>query len=531
MNSIYAIHQNPGPLLYILPTEKDVNKAFKEKIMGMIELTPSLNNKIMHPKGRKFSVRCIKLRSMTLHAGWAGGLGSLSSTPFQFVILDEIRLMGNSTGKESNAVKLANDRMKSYKKFGRSQAYGVTTPSEEYDLMYNQIKTPNTTQYWFMIKCASCDKYYIPNFFKNVKYDKGADECICLCPYCKNKQPEEDNLKRDFNKGSAYGIYEQQGSTDLSHILKDRRVVFRFNTLVSPFTSLSTIYREYESTKDRVDDYKNFWQCWLGLFWKHRTSKMDEESLKKRIKKGFKKGTVPPDVKFLTAGVDVQDVGFYVTVCGWAENKVCYIIDQYIIDCHKDRTNVAKTEEVLNNRLANKVWDKWEIACFAIDIADGDRFHEVVDATASMDKCFRVYGNESDRQVTTIKYYNTYDYYRVKASVYLEETDGSKNLVLPEDIEQDYITQFSNSKKVITTDKRGNSVTTWVKEGQNDYRMATVYAWECLDLPFNTFTLRDKLDDSTFSLNPRIKIEVATEDLIDENEDYEYFEDEGWFNV
>jgi len=514
-----TIDQNPGTLLYIYPDENNGKASMQEKLIGMIKDTDFLYKHVVQPEKQNLSTKKIVLDNMTIWPAWSGSLGTLSSKPAKVIILDEIRLMKLSTGRESNAIKLASDRMTTFEAFGQAQAIGVTTPSVEGDLMWTQTQLPDIRILHRMLKCQSCDRFWAPKFKYHVKFDEGADKAILLCPYCHNQQIEGTH-KRLLNKGSQYGIPAiHRGETSIPDIqtLKQAETLFWFESISSPFRSIARIAKEYENTMGSIENYRNTVQCWFAEFWKFSVSKTTAASLKKRIKSGYSRGTVPLGNKYLTAGVDAQDDGFYVTVLAWLKEKECYIVDAYKIECHKDTTTIAKTEAILERRLNTRRWDGWMVASWTIDIADGDRTHELLDATAEMDRCHRINGTNSSKQVTNIVYQSKLDYFLVKAYPYLDESDrlaATGKFHLYENIEQDFLTQFVNAQKVKELHpKTGLDIIVWKKSGQNDYRMAFVYGLECLDFPMEDgYTLRDMLEVDGYTNNPSISIYVDNTD-------------------
>ena len=510
-----TIDQNPGTLLYIYPDENNGKAAMEEKLIEMIKETPFLYKHVVQPEKSNLSTKKIKLDNMTIWPAWSGSLGTLSSKPAKVIILDEIRLMKLVIGKESNAIKLASDRVTTFEAFGQAQAIGVTTPSVKGDLMYQQTLIPDIRILHRMLKCQNCDKYWRPIFSKHVRRDKGTDEAILLCPHCHNRQVEGE-FKKQLNFKSKYGVPKihsgEKEIPDLEHF-KRRKMLFWYESISSPFRSIERIRREYEETFGKIEDYKNFIQCWCAQFWEDDISKVNDKVLRDRKLIGHIKGKVPFGTKYLTAGVDVQDSGFYVVVSAWTHDKSCYIVDQFHIECSIEGASWIKTRSILERRLNTRKWDGWMVAAWTIDIADGDRSDEIIAATSEMDRCYRIRGSSSNTQVTNIQYMKDLDYYRVKAYPYLNESDLlaiTDKFILPEDVDEDFIHQFSNARKIREQHpKTGEDIITWKKSGQNDYRMAFVYSMESLDFIIEgDYTLRDMMERDGYLNNPAILIRV-----------------------
>ena len=508
----HTIDQNPGTLIYILPDENNGKAAMKEKIIGMIEETDWL----MAHVTKKMSVTKIELDNMTIWPGWAGSLGTLSSKPAKVIILDEVRLMPLTIKQESNAIKLAEDRLTTFAEFGQANCYVVSTPSVKGDLIYSQMEVRGTLTVHWMVKCKDCYRHFQADFFKHMKWDIGADDAFIQCPFCKNKL-EEGKHKRILNSSGGYGTNKMSGAKELPSIKSTRqeRMVFRFDSLVSPFRSTHKIVTEFYRTKGIISDYKNFWQGWLAKFWENDVSKTSEKGLKSRIKKGHIKGDVPLGTKFLTAGVDCQDDGFYVTVFAWVGEKECYLVDGFKIEIDMHQAAWKKVRETLKLRLDERTWNGWAVCAWGIDVGDTEFLRLLMDATSEFTKCYRIVGKVQN-QTATIVYKKDTDTYRINKDPYLEETEKHQltdQFHLYENIEDDFILQYIGARKTEEIHpKTGLTIVVWKKVGQNDYRMAAVYAYECLDFTiFETFTLRDMLNKDGYINNPAIKrIKVKT---------------------
>ena len=140
----------------------------------MIQATPDL---LKHAKKtRALTLKSVELDNMTIFPSWSGSLATLSSTPAKKVILDEVRLMKLQIGEESNAIKLANDRLTTFRAMGLAQGYMVSTPSVEGDLLHQQLTVPGTKVFRWHHRCGNCGSVELLDFFKNIKFDPDTKE-------------------------------------------------------------------------------------------------------------------------------------------------------------------------------------------------------------------------------------------------------------------------------------------------------------------------------------------------------------------
>lgn len=503
-----AIDQDPGTLIYITPDEVLSKKGMQEKVINMIDETPELKE---HKTGIKTTSKTgIHLDNMSIYPGWAGSLGTLSSIPAKRVILDEVRLMKLQIGVESNAIKLANDRLTTYKNMGLAQGYAVSTPSVEGDLLHQQLEVPGTLVLKWHIKCEKCGHATILDFFKNIKLIEidGRKRPKCICTKCGNHFDDSDQ-KRRMNANGFYA--PDDGSLKLPSKLA-RRIIFWYDSLASPFRSWQAIWDEFIDTKDRIHDYKNFWQCWLARFWIEDISKTSEEELEKRKHEIENMGVVPEWTKVITAGIDTQDSGFYVTVIAWGENLRLRVIDAYFLACKINVTDAKDIHKLIKRDVVERVYStrnniKWQIGLTAIDTG-GHRTKEIYDGTRDLPRFIWVKGAK-EYQNATIKYSKDYNLYLTRTIEYLEETEEialTENFELAKNIHRDFLNQFINvRKKKEKHPKTGEDKVVWVKVGQYDYRYATIHAFICLDINTSEGTFRRELINEDFMFNPLVK--------------------------
>lgn len=529
-----AIDQDPGPLLYLLPDRFSAEKMIKEKIIDVIESTPCLSYH-KTDKVKDVSKKSIQLDNMSIYPAWSGSLATMSSLPMKKVVLDEVRLMKLTIGSESNAIKLASDRLTTYWQHGVGQGYMVSSASVENDLLHNQLSVHGTLVLHFHSKCPVCGEYQKLSARKNLYFNKDKGKVECRCIHCRGLFPDNDK-KKSWNK---YGVYApldakiyKDGSLE-KPLKKHPRMCFRYGSMVSPFRSWEIIYNEWQQTKGKIHDYKNFIQCWEADFWVDDISSTDSLKLKEHIK-NYLRRDVPSGVKVITCGVDTQDTGFYCTVRGHGINKNTWLIDHFFIPCHIDNATKKEVEEMFLGILDRVYRDKndnpWKIALLALDTG-GHRTKEIYAATKNIKKIAWIKGKNN--QATTIQYSRDLTLYTVRTCEYLEETElrcAENSWHLPKDVTEDYLDQFCCSRKCKQKDpKTGEEKIIWKKTGQNDYRVADCHTFICLDIPTDVGMFRNLIDQDDWSYNPAKKevehIKEIEKDEEDSEEEEEFIDD------
>jgi len=535
-----TIDQDPGTLIYINPDETLTKKNMQEKVINMIDETPCLAE---HKVGmKKTSKTGIELDNMTIYPGWAGSLATLSSIAAKVVILDELRLMKLMIGDESNALKLAGDRLTTYLHMGMGQGFGVSTPSIEGDLLHQQLTVPGTLVLKWAVVCENCGKLQVLDFFKNKKIIKKDGEEIykCICRECGHEFDDSDQ-KRKMNSTGRYVIETKSGLLELPPKLP-KRVVCWYDSMVSPFRSFQAIWDEFKQTKEKLHDYKNFWQCWLARFWIDDISKTSVEHLEER-KVDEACGVVPAWTKVLTGGIDSQKAGFYVTIRAWGENRITRLVDAYFVECRLNVSNASDVRRVIKRDVTDRVFTtidgkRWKLGLTAIDTG-GNRTKQIYEGTSGLERFVWIKGR--DNQNLTISYNKEIQLYLVRTIEYLDETEEKSftdTYELPSNVPKDYLRQWVNIRKARKVNKvTGEESIIWKTVGQFDYRMSDVHTFICIDIPTSVGTFRRELDKPDFFFNPLIKkIEEEAEkhaeeyeEEMDDTEDYEVGTfSEGW---
>jgi len=501
------IEQDPGPGLYILPDKVSGERQVENRIIPMIEETPTLaSHKTRFV--RDLSKSKIALDHMTIYLGWGGSLATMSSNPMKRVWIDEARLMPLTIGNESNAIKLAGDRLTTYLNWNLGQGYVVSSPSVENDLLHQQLSTPNTTELWWYSQCPSCNQYQLLSL-ENLKRDKGTKKGICICSHCNEKFPDTNN-KEDWNINGIYApektqIYNTGALADPFDVTS--RMVFRWTSFVSPFRSFNLIMNEYLQTKGKVHDYKNFWQCWLAQFWVDDVSKTSVNGLLER-KQNYERGQVPEWTKLITAGIDSQGNGFYVEFRAFGAQRQTALVDQVFIECPVGTAQTPEMVKLFQDRIFGRVFDgeggkRWAVSMVAID-SGGNRTQEIYNIGRSFSNLILVKGRNG--QATTIVHNKDINLYLVRTEEYLEETElkcDQELWWLPHNIEPDYLQQFVNIRKISKQNKiTGEKKVIWKKVGQCDYRFACIHTFICLDIPTFAGTYRHRLEEESFMMNP-----------------------------
>lgn len=507
----WSIDQDPGPLLYIYPDEETAKKAMEEKIIGMIRETPCLSKRV---KGiRKISQEGIRLDSMTIYPGWSNSLASLSAFPKKRVVWDEVRLFKLTVGQESNALKLGNDRMTTYLNLGLGQGIMASSPSTEGDLLHQQLDISGTQIMLWNVPCPVCGRFQILDFFTNIKEPKDGGPIVCRCRFegCGGVFDDRDG-KRKWNNKGVYAPKDTPIEKDGSfkgRFKNSKRMIFWYDSMVSPFRSFDRIWTEFIETKDKLHDYRNFVQTWLAQFWKQGFSRSNIESIKLH-KIGYKLGQVPAGVKVLVLGIDTQDDALFYTVWGFGFDNECWLVDEGNLQCQISTTNEDDLFALVQGNLVNAIYlgeddREWKIAIGAWD-SGGHRTKEVYSVCRKVRQILPIKGRNN--QARRVMFSKADTHYNIRTEEYLDETENvavTNKFHLPEDVSLEFMAQFVNKAKLKDQNRKtGHVIWRWTTKGADHLRMASAYAFSCLDIPISAIgTIRSSLRKKDFEMNPK----------------------------
>lgn len=501
-----TIMQSPGNMLYMMPTGDTASRGFQDKILNMIQTTPELFEHVTYPLSSCLTTWHAYLDNMTIHAVCSNSAAQLSSITCPRVVADEVRAMGLSIGNESNPLKLLADRMTVYLEDGLGQGAMVSTPSVEGDLLHLQLSIPETVILYWYTKCEHCGKYQILDFFTNM-FSAGQPIDHCLCQFCCSKMNDKDK-KIELNRHGRYGIDGLDGVEVMPEPPKEKNIVFWYTSMNSPFRSFKSIYNEYIATKDDMNQYRNFIQCWLAQFWENDISATTIEDVKRRLDHDQLRGVVPDGTKCITCGVDTQDDGFYYVIEAHFDMVRSRIIEMGFLESNMYIDSVDVMRSKFASHFENKLYyDKtgkaWSISLWGIDTG-GHRTQPVYQACQGFLKVVMCKGKKIDNNIQVSS--TNKDLYIVNTYNYLEITDKR----LSNDVFSIYgAATISDLHQLIAVRKikkelktTGEEAIVWKKIGKCDLRYALVHSQIVLDVNINRMRLRDELNEPDFTYNP-----------------------------
>ena len=360
-----AIDNDPGPMLYIQPTDKVAEDYSKRRIAPMIQACPTLREKVFKARSRD-AANTISMKTFpggSLAIIGANSPSDLASKPVRYIFLDEIDRFPASAGTEGDPIELAERRTETFRH--NRKIVKTSTPTIKGVSKIEKAYMKGTQEEWHT-ECPHCHQYsYIR--FDDVKFDKEQfkDEngetnytvrnSRWQCPVCQRETPE----------------YEAK-RLPAKWVVKNERALqngvrsFRLNAFMSPWSDWNNIALKFLQAKDDPELLKAFHNTMLGESWEMKDRSGAPEKLYER--REHYNAEVPTGVLVITMGVDTQDNRLEYEVVGWNRDEESWGIARGIIPGRPDSPAVwEEIDDLLDREWQMKNGMKMRILATFVD--------------------------------------------------------------------------------------------------------------------------------------------------------------------
>lgn len=330
----YIIDQQPGPAMFLRPTEWEAMAFSKERMMPLIADTPSLSRHVLGRYDQAIKPLTYDFDRMTLSYAWSQSETSVRGRPIRYVIKDE------SSAYAPGASALADERCKT---FWNAKIVETSTPKDATDTIWRALglkkkagtkpedayltssyeATSSTSVYFYHVQCPRCGgwirlemsqlRWPADMAIRNIE-DHGWYEC----QLCGGKI--RDAEKQFAVRNGEWRTDNPGGSWRGYHL----------NSLYAPWPScrFGAVAAEYLRARSSGDFeiMQGFVNNWCALPYSledigaETVSTVGIQSSKTAGK--YLKNEIPEGVKALTMGVDVQKDCLYWVVAGWGCREI-----------------------------------------------------------------------------------------------------------------------------------------------------------------------------------------------------------------
>lgn len=348
---------DPRPMMYVGPTEKQVLSVSNGRVTPMIKGVPTLREALAGGHKDKTTEKFIN--GVRLGFAWAGSPTELASHPNATVLIDERDRMGPTS--EGDVDSIVNSSVATYD----GQIIRVSTPLEgdvsrgvkdgtcdHWDLAQDEdVSSPiwrwwqNGTRHEWAVPCPECKEYFVPHLdlltydetgtkeelFKSARLTCSANGCAI-----------ENNSKDWMNERGVFVAPGEIVELKKTHALIDSKKVqfgdyldhelpdlsFWVSGLMSPWRPFGAAAKTIFEAKKSGDPKKEqaVINTEFGQVYKHKGQAVDWHVVAD-LKLGYERGSVPSGVKVLTIGVDTHKERLNFVVRGWGVNYESWLID------------------------------------------------------------------------------------------------------------------------------------------------------------------------------------------------------------
>ena len=324
----YAIDQDPGPILMVMPREEDTVSMSTRRVRPMLESSPRLARHLSERKSdnKKKEIRFVG--SMLYFAG-SNSPADLASRPIRYLFCDEVDKYPAFSGREASPIDLAIERTRTYH---NRKIILCSTPTDREGYIWREFL--KSDQCLFHVPCPKCQKFQVMEF-RSIKWPEDERDPARIrdhklshyeCIHCEGEINDQDK-PRMLKQGVWVpdGLQVEADGT-VQGIEPTTHRGFRLNALYSPWLTFSEIASKFLQAKDHVPSLLGFVNGWLGYIWEDVAEKVSPEAIAARAA-SYDRGTVPKGAVVLTAGVDVQQDTFYYTIRAWGVGERSWLVE------------------------------------------------------------------------------------------------------------------------------------------------------------------------------------------------------------
>ena len=329
----YAIDNDPGPMLYIQPTDKVAEDYSKRRLQPMFNACPTLCDKVYKARSRD-AMNTITMKTFpggSLAIIGANSPSDLASKPVRYIFMDETDRFPASAGTEGDPQELAERRTETFR--DNRKIVKTSTPTIKGKSRIESDYMSGTQEEW-RTECPYCKQYSFIQFndihftkterkMENGETDYSIASVAWRCPSCHRETGEYETKRLPAKWVSSNPKAIENGIRS-----------FRLNAFMSPWSDWKDIcWKFLRSCKD-PEKLKVFHNTVLGESWEMRFENGLEEELYNR--REHYEAEVPTGVLLLTMGMDTQDNRLEYEVVGWDRHGQSWGISRGVIPGRAD---------------------------------------------------------------------------------------------------------------------------------------------------------------------------------------------------
>lgn len=355
----HFIAHNPESILYMRPTDQDIQKYSKEELQSLIDNTPGLR-KAINAKTETYNFKQFPGGSLRLCG--SNSASGLAGYGCKIALLDEIDKYQSIPGF-GNPLDLAEERTAEFALYGRKLVFISTPTDKDAENKIDWLYQTKSDKRIYVVPCVHCNHEQELSF-NNVKFEhcrKNLDSIYYECESCKGHINDSQRL-----------TMMRKGKWIITRPEIKGFAGFKINRLYSPLATMESIVKDFLNKKDNWLMLKQFINDCLGEAWDtNKESKATTNELAQR--REHYTSEVPQGVAFLTMAVDVQgnpeaDKSWLeYLVMGWGRGNENWVIDHDLI--YGSPAEIEVWEELLKRvDRTYKTWAETDMKVFRVGI-------------------------------------------------------------------------------------------------------------------------------------------------------------------
>lgn len=345
----WIIDHAPAPTLWMQTTASFAQSFAKSRFSAFLAGNPRLGEKV-DKAGSKIDEKYFSGGFIAFVGSKAAG--PLRARPIQYLIMDDVDGFLPTTG-EGDPIKLARERLKTYRAIGTSKEVMCSSPapSTKNPLGYSRIarEYKGSDQRRQVVPCRQCEAEQLLEW-ERVAWNQETEDPASAYYVCDKNGCiwSEADRKWSIQRGRwvALNPYPED--------YKGRIVAgFQFSELDTPFSSLEILVKTWLSAVGKENEEEVFFTANLGRTVEYVAEKLDPDRLYERREK-YERGIVPKRAAKVSVGVDVQGDRLEASIVAWGRGLECWLVDHLVIP---GKPEEKATWDALEEEVIFKEWD------------------------------------------------------------------------------------------------------------------------------------------------------------------------------
>jgi len=326
----YFAHQNPRPVMLVVPRKADARMALERRIKPMLYASEALREEVTE---RNHDVRQgeVAFKRSVLYLRSAQSPADLASVPVAVVIGDETEKWPHWTGVEASPLELVIERTRT---FYDHLILLASTPAQPSGLICREHADGDQRRYH--VPCPHCEAW-ITFTWDHVKWDKAkvdtaramraSKQAWYECPKCSgriNDQQKIAAVARGVWVPAQHSVESWLGGARDTDRTEHRS--YHIWAGYSPWVTWWKIVAQYLRSRDDPSRMMNFVNSWLAEPWEEKVESVAEDAVLACVDLKRASFTVPDGVVVLTAAVDVQKDYLAWQIVGWGKDEESWVV-------------------------------------------------------------------------------------------------------------------------------------------------------------------------------------------------------------